>query len=299
VIALLFMQSALSGDHAYGSDLHCEPIPIGIPLTLGSFAEAQALLWRIHSPEGRQSAILGTMHVADARVTRAIEPIGTELARSRSFALEVLLDETAADKFGRAMHFADSRRLNTQIDFELFRRALDLLERHGIPASVAATMKPWAAFVMLSQPPGGPGQPLDLMLLTAAQADGKQISALETVDEQIAVFESLPMDQQIDMLREVVCHYDVLQSEMEVMFELYAARDLGGLMRASLAHIDAARSPFLEILLWSRNRRMVERMVPLLTAGESFIAIGAMHLVGDRGVLRLLEQRGFRVGAIY
>lgn len=296
---MLVMQSALWAAGAYANDLHCEPLPSGLPLELGSYAEAEALLWRIHAPDGRKSTILGTMHVADARVTRMMEVARSELEPSRNFALEVLLDEAATDKFQRAMFFADSRRLAMQIDFGLLRRALHLLERHGVPATVAATMKPWAAFVTLSQPLDEPSQPLDLMLLTAAQASGKQITALETVDEQIAVFEGLPTDDQIDMLREVVCHYDVLQTETEVMLDLYAARDLAGLMRASLAHIDAQRLPFLEVLLWSRNRRMVERMLPLLIAGESFIAIGAMHLVGDRGVLHLLEQRGFRVDAIY
>jgi len=44
---------------------------------------------------------------------------------------------------------------------------------------------------------------------------------------------------------------------------------------------------------------MVERMQPLLTAGDSFIAIGALHLPGERGVLRLLAQRGYTVEAIY
>jgi hypothetical protein len=40
-------------------------------------------------------------------------------------------------------------------------------------------------------------------------------------------------------------------------------------------------------------------MVPLLAAGHAFIAVGALHLPGERGVLRLLEQRGYRVEAVY
>ena len=40
-------------------------------------------------------------------------------------------------------------------------------------------------------------------------------------------------------------------------------------------------------------------MTPLLEAGHAFITVGALHLPGERGILHLLEQRGYRVEAVY
>ncbi len=48
-----------------------------------------------------------------------------------------------------------------------------------------------------------------------------------------------------------------------------------------------------------RNYRMFERMQPRLKESNTFIAVGALHLVGEQGLLRLLEKRGFKVRPIY
>jgi uncharacterized protein YbaP (TraB family) len=55
----------------------------------------------------------------------------------------------------------------------------------------------------------------------------------------------------------------------------------------------------MERLLFQRNRRMVERMAVRLAEGNAFIAIGALHLPGDQGVLALLEQQGYEVSVVY
>ena len=52
-------------------------------------------------------------------------------------------------------------------------------------------------------------------------------------------------------------------------------------------------------LLDERNARMVERMAPRLTEGDAFIAVGALHLPGERGILNLLAERGYRIFRVY
>jgi hypothetical protein len=55
----------------------------------------------------------------------------------------------------------------------------------------------------------------------------------------------------------------------------------------------------MEALLYRRNLRMAERLSPHLAAGGAFVAIGALHLPGDRGVLALLERAGHRIERVY
>jgi uncharacterized protein YbaP (TraB family) len=56
---------------------------------------------------------------------------------------------------------------------------------------------------------------------------------------------------------------------------------------------------FIDELVIKRNKRMAERMQKVLKKGNAFIAIGALHLPGEMGVLRLLEKQGYRVSMVY
>jgi uncharacterized protein YbaP (TraB family) len=47
-----------------------------------------------------------------------------------------------------------------------------------------------------------------------------------------------------------------------------------------------------------RNRRMVRRMIPYLEQGNSFIAVGALHLAGPRGILALLRKNGYTTESV-
>ena len=55
----------------------------------------------------------------------------------------------------------------------------------------------------------------------------------------------------------------------------------------------------MDSLIYERNLRMVQRMRPRLKDGNAFVAIGALHLPGEKGVLRLLQNRGYTVSVVY
>jgi len=70
--------------------------------------------------------------------------------------------------------------------------------------------------------------------------------------------------------------------------------------RADLARFEPADAALLDSrVLLDRNRRMAQRMARRLFEGNAFIAVGALHLPGDGGVLQLLQQQGYTVTAVY
>ena len=87
------------------------------------------------------------------------------------------------------------------------------------------------------------------------------------------------------------------------MVAAYLARDLSGLYSQMLAQATAEEAQmmqrFEQDFVVERNFRMVERLQPLLAAEPSFIAVGALHLPGETGILALLEQSGFLVSRVY
>ena len=277
----------------------CAPLQRGAPLDHATVEHGHGLLWRISDAQAGDSFVLGTMHIAQRRVMKVVDAVQTQFEASHVFAMEVVLDDRAMQLLGNAMVYRDGRRLSTLVGDGVFASTARLLAAYGVTATMADKMKPWAAFTTLSMPVGGRGLPLDMQLMGAAQQAGKDVRGLESIAEQLAVFESMSEPDQLTMLREVVCHYGTFQQELGEMVDAYVARDLAALVAQATRYESVEKDTFMEKLLWERNRRMAARIAPLLASGPAFIAIGALHLPGERGVLHLLEQQGYRVEALY
>jgi uncharacterized protein YbaP (TraB family) len=147
------------------------------------------------------------------------------------------------------------------------------------------------------------GQFLDKQLYDRALADGKQFQPLEKPDEQLSVFTSLTLDEQKSLLRHVLDEYRTYPRMYEQLTEAYLARDLDTLADISfgnpISDDPALQEKFMQQMLTRRNHRMVERMEPHFKRGKVFVAVGALHLVGDEGLIALLRKRGYSVTPLY
>jgi len=257
------------------------------------------MLWRIESVDGQINHLFGTIHLTDPRVTDLPHPVVKALNNSVSFGMEVVLDIDAIGTMSKAMYLAEGKSLAKILKPALFAATIRLLDRYGVAAEAAQKLKPWAAFTTVSLPPGQSGVPLDMFLMFAAQQDRKSIFGLETIDEQLAVFNTLAMSDQVELLNQVVCHYDEFQADVETMIEHYLARDLAAIMQMAVRYRSPLQERVLEVLLWQRNRRMAARMLPHLHKGGAFIAIGALHLPGIGGVLDILSEHGYSIEPIH
>ena len=175
-------------------------------------------------------------------------------------------------------------------------------KRLGLPESVLNRYKPWAVAVLFSLPPADSGQFLDLLLYQAASARAKKIVGLETVDEQLGTFDGLSMTDQIALLEDAIENIEQLPKLLEALVSTYLRRDLRGLAELSLENFQGDSEiigRFQEAAIFSRNRRMVDRLTPYIERGGVFAAVGALHLPGEQGMLNLLQQRGYPVEKRY
>ena len=279
--------------------IECVPLEAADENVFGVMHYERGLLWEVTAPSGPRSYLFGTMHVGDPRVHRAAERARTHLAEARVFALEVVLDAGAMSSLQAAMFLAPGRRLDEQLGGGLFERVVGVASAYGLNREIVSRMKPWAVFATLSLPPGDTGLALDFALLEQARAAGTAVVGLESIDEQIAVFESIDLADQLAIVRDMACHHDRFQADMETMIERYAAGDLRGLVDVAFKYSTQNSDDMLETLIWARNALMVERMQAQLERGDAFVAIGALHLPGERGVLELLARRGFQLKLLY
>jgi uncharacterized protein YbaP (TraB family) len=261
------------------------------------------LLWEVSKPGSEAAYLFGTIHSEDPEVLKLAQPVQQAIDRSVTVVLEMLLDVEAMMYSSVAMLMPDGRVLSGIIGEPLFQQTALAIQSRGIPEIVLERMKPWAAAVTLSMPASKTGQVLDMMLYQDALQQGKVVHGLETIQEQLNVFESLSEADQISMLEEAVENFPDLDAMYADLLDAYKQRDLAGLMALNEASMKAGdpqlADEFQQRLIIDRNHRMSERMQQYLRQGKVFVAVGALHLPGEDGLLNLLEQQGYTVRRLY
>jgi uncharacterized protein YbaP (TraB family) len=265
----------------------------------------QGLLWRVEGKGAPASHVFGTIHLADPRVTSLPPAVARELNQARSLTLEAIFEPNSVLGLASRMVYSDGRDLPGVAGAELFTKAARLTAALGMPEPVLRAFKPWAVAMLLSAPPQNPAEVLDFVLGRIALEQGKPVHDLESLEEQVAVFEGLPADDQLTLLRQAVDDYERMPRLIGRVVEAYLRRDLAAIRsigeERSVGGAEARRlrEVFTRRLLYDRNIRMAERAEPRLNEGGAFIAVGALHLHGERGVLALIERRGWRVTRVY
>jgi uncharacterized protein YbaP (TraB family) len=142
-----------------------------------------------------------------------------------------------------------------------------------------------------------------MALYNQAAAAGKRVYGLETIAEQVGAMETMSIELQVAMLRDAVAQHHQLDQIIEQLINAYLRRDLKALETISYVVMqngdDRVAAIFNTEVVDRRNYRMLERMQPRLREGNAFIAVGALHLPGDNGLLNLLRNKGYRVSPVY
>ena len=266
-------------------------------------AAAEALLWRIEAGDTAPSYLFGTIHSDDPRVATLPEPVAQTLAQSRVLYLEIdfAAPEIALVPFSQVLPPGQS--LQDLLSEDVYRRVLTAMAARGYTATTVDRLRPWAVVLELAMPPMESGNVLDLVLLEYAMNRGIETRGLETIGEQLGLFANMPMDDQRALLVLTLEEYAESPRAFEEMILAYAAGDLAELERQSeeaftkLAPDFAAR--FEAAIVTRRNHRMAERAAPAIAQGGAFIAVGALHLPGEDGLITLLRNRGYRLTPVY
>jgi uncharacterized protein YbaP (TraB family) len=266
------------------------PSPAGAPA---------GVFWRIDKGLTPPSFLLGTIHSADPRVLHWPAAVDDALGQARCLILEISLDPDNFLKLGRAMMFTDDQDIADLLGPADYRRLVAAMAAQPVPETLLRKMKPWVLMALLGQPRNGSGEFMDLRLYRRAMAAGKTVIGLETIEEQLDVFDGLPLDDQVRLLRSTLDQVEDVPHLLAQMIDTYLDGDLDAIaaLAASTSNKDAGdlERRLFERLNDARNNRMVERMMPRIEQGGAFIAVGALHLAGPHGIIRQLAARGCRM----
>lgn len=257
---------------------------------------AQPFLWKVEG--SRPSWLFGTIHSADPMVATLPASVTTALDRSRSFHPEVALSADLAVTLAAKLFTANTPDLSTRLSPSLWFRVKRAGAELGLPELLIERLTPGLATLFFSAPTDTDiGATVDGQLYTRASARRISIKPLETIDEQLALFQQLPEAQAVAALTEALDEAEHGRPNEKRLLRAYASGD----ERAIIAAIEAefTSSPgaraLAEPLLYRRNRQMADRLAPHLSTGDAFVAIGAAHLIGPKSVITLLRARGFKI----
>ena len=256
------------------------------------------LLWRVHKPQHPVNYLFGTIHVDDKRVKTLNSNIKRRFDEAKTLCLEVLPDRETQVGIGLAMLLPEQESLDEILGESLFNRLSLAMNRLGITPLETIRLKPWAAMIVLSRPESNGGYALDEQLYHWGNHQYKNLCALETLKEQLSIFDQLSHGDQKSLLIDTLDNLSELKELNETLILAYLSGNLDEIYHQSLemegGNTELARR-LREQLIDKRNERMAERLVATLDKGNAFIAVGALHLPGEKGLLQLLRNKGFIV----
>ena len=274
----------------------------------GEMPFGEGLLFRVERDGQRPNYLFGTMHVADLDILDLPEPVAEAFQSSRRLAIEVIWNGTVDDYMEAAMRLPEGQSLEDLAGPELFEQAMAVLGKHRLDREEAQELRPWyIGFMFGSDEVQSSGHRqghrfLDDWLRNEAGMDGKLIFGLETAEEHFAPFERLTDQQELECLKSALNDKPDPKKYVRTKAQ-YLARDLVSMYHAfeaeGIAEAQDTMGVFRRYMVADRNRGMVDRALPLLAKGGTFVAVGALHLPGEEGMLRLLELRGYRITRIY
>jgi hypothetical protein len=170
----------------------------------------------------------------------------------------------------------------------------------GVPLDALAMFEPWFAgltvSVMALQAHGYDVQHgVEQIIQAEARDAGKPSCGLETLDGQLGLLDGLPGTLQNEILLQALDEAGSIESLIEPMLDAWRRGDEAGLKR-SLEDDFEGYPELADALIYRRNARWVEQVTKMLEGDEDvLLVVGAMHLVGERGLPALLAGRGFKV----
>ncbi len=260
-----------------------------------SKSKKNSLLWQITGDKlPGISYLFGTMHVRDERAFSLIAALQEKIDVCAAIATEINLDEaehgilptdmllpggkSLTDFYPPKKYAKIKRVLQKYFDFDL-----DPV-RHFLPIMITN---------MLSEKILSDERDvnLDRYLWEYAARQEKVTLGVESTREQVEILHKIPMDYQLQSLRDVTKNVSSFRKQHTKLTEMYLRQDVRQLYKSTKKSLGKMRS----LMLYDRNAIMAERINRMAHEQTIFAAVGAAHLAGKKGVVKRLQDLGLRV----
>lgn len=258
----------------------------------------QSLLWKVDGKGlEKPSYIYGTIHLACPEDIVISPEMLAIFSKQHALYLEMDLDDpsiiggafkeitmpgdtTLKSLLGDADYEQAAIRFEaiTRLPLALFNKAMPLMTMSAVYPSMLDCQN---------------GKSWEMEFVNLARQKHVPVYGLETLQEQLDVFEAVGYEEQAQMLKAALSNTDSLKNEFTQLMELYKKGDVEAL--SAMIRTSKTMGSMEDALLNIRNKNWIPRLNKIMQEQPSFVAVGAGHLGGIMGVLALLKQEGYTV----
>ncbi len=280
--------------------LVCIALVIPVVSIANSKGTPNTLLWEV-SGNGLKapSYIFGTIHALCPENFSISKAVKKRLELSDQLSLELDMD---APNFMAELIQSATLPAGSNLRSMFTAAEYSLLEKHlantmQLDLKMFENMKPFMLqSLLLSQLTECKAISYEQRLMEMAHAQGKEVVGVETIKEQLAAMDKLPLQLQTSILVNTAKDLTKARASYQEMVKLYLAQDLDGLMKITHKDLTPKEHKLYEdIFIIDRNKRWLPAIEREASAKPTFFAFGAAHLSGQNGLLELLRQKGYTV----
>ena len=257
-------------------------------------------LWELH---GKHNTVylLGSIHVLRPNDYPLAPVVLDAYTHAGSLLMEVNLDEINSEQVQAEMlasaTLSDGKTLPDVLGKQRYERAAALAHEIGVELSSFDQFAPWFAAeaiseLQLTQLGFHPENGVEMYFMDRARSDGKSVDGLETVHDQISVFQNMSLDAQAEYLLSSLEQAHDLPKEVDSMVRAWQRGDTRWFeseLQSDLGH----DSDLYQSVLVARNRKWVPKIEALLNSDKNYLVIvGTGHLAGQGSVVDLLKKDG-------
>ncbi len=267
-----------------------------------SLARDKLPVWKLQNTDNRV-LIMGSVHFLRAEDYPLPDGMNLAYEQADSLVMEVDMDDLdpmeAQSSMARLGISQDGRSLEDIIGAEGYEHVAGRAKSLGLPIELFQQFEPWFAALTISQMQMlalgfDPSWGIETQLMQRALQDGKSISGLETLNEQLGFLDRLEENTQKLFLLQSLEETTQVQEELESMVTAWRTGDMETMSELFLQDMLEEAPGLYDALLVQRNQSWLDEIEDLTTRDEDYlVVVGALHLVGEDSVITLLDQRGF------
>jgi uncharacterized protein YbaP (TraB family) len=262
-----------------------------------------SLFWEV-SGNGltENSYLYGTMHTQDERAFQFKDGVMDAFNHAEIYAMEINMDSVDQAALLSKLIMDSTYSLKTLLTADEYTVVSDFFrDSLGQALFMFEKMQPLftSQMVTLRDLEAQQTDALDIYFFKEAKKQKKQTIGLEKTMEQIDAFSAIPYELQAKGLVDAVRDYGKEgELDMDTMMKYYVEGNLDKLLEMTTEYAkedEEMAKIFNDIFLVKRNYNMANRAEPFIKKGSTFIAVGAAHLPGEEGIIKLLRKKGYKV----
>jgi hypothetical protein len=261
------------------------------------------LMWKAASPT-TTVYLVGSIHLGDSSMYPLPKEVEAAFVAAKVLAVEINIKNADQAKMMGLVQkyglYTGDDSLSKHLPKETQTALDDYCTKHNVPPQGMEKLKPWVVTVTIvamawQQAGEDPSLGIDMHFLDESKPP-QRIDELESMESQLSIFAEATEEEQQSMLAAALKQGDKIKDLIKRTQAAYVAGDPDALQKVLDEQDDVGSKSLEKKLLDDRNVAMTSKMEEYLKGKEPiFAVVGAAHIIGDKGIAKLLRDKGYKV----